>query len=136
MLQTAVADVSTPSAYAQFIVPGNEIWSPRAVFAVASRGTGGAPGRGYELDISNSVAIVTAIGAADAGTEPGTCSITWANAASNVVGLGPTGFSVASWPVQELEPGYVIGVNILNSVAADHWLSVVCWYDFIYSSAR
>lgn len=131
---TQLADVLAPTLTFRFVVPGHQRWSLRSIFAVASRAVGGTPDRAYLLTVTNGSVIVAQVGAADAGTEPGTCDVTFANTPAAAVSAGPLGVTVAPFAPPPLEPGYVIEGTILNPAAADSWVSAVAWFDFAYTA--
>lgn len=112
-------------------VPGNQLWYPRSFVAVASTTVGGSPNRAYTLGITDGSNLVAKVGAADAGTEPATVTVTWANVPSAASTSGNIGTTVAPLPALILKPGYVITGTIINSHAGDTWASALCWYDYI-----
>lgn len=113
-----------------FVVPGNEVWRLRSVRADATRFAGGAPDRAYSLTITDGTSVVLAVGAGDAGDEPGVCSITWTDADPSVTTAGADGVSVAPVAPLALTRGYVIIGTILNPAAGDTWADAVAWYDY------
>jgi hypothetical protein len=131
---TQTADIVGPQLDFQFVVPGHQRWTLRSVFAVASRAVGGVPDRAYLLTITNGGLIVAQVGAADAGTEPGACSVTFANTPAASVSAGPLGVTVAPFAPPPLDPGYVIDGKILAPAAGDTWISAVAWFDFAYTA--
>lgn len=130
MLNTDVADLAPGDQTFSFLVPGNRVWHLLSVYAVCDRAAGGAPDRAFLLTVSYQVATVAQVGAADAGGEPGQCSVTWADTASSSVGSGGVGIAVAPVPKLKLPPGYIITGSIVNPAAGDRWTSAVCWYDY------
>lgn len=113
-----------------FVVPGNEVWKLRAVRADCDRAAGGAPDRAYSLQITDGTSPVLEVGAADAGTEPGTCSVTWTDADPSSTTAGADGVSVAPIAPLVLTRGYVITVTILSPAVGDTWVDAVAWYDY------
>lgn len=129
---TAVPTTFTPTIFT-FYVPGRERWRLRAIRATVLRDVGGAPDRAYLLSVSNESSIVAQTGAADAGDEPGTTSITWCDIAPTALTAGNVGVVVAPLPTLALEGGYVLTGTILNAFGTDAWQSAVAWYDFAYT---
>lgn len=134
LLSVVRADPASLGVTFTFIVPGHQIWLPRTFTALASRAVGGIPNRAYTLTITDGTSTVAQVGAHDAGTEPGTCQVTWGNTAANAIGAGTLGVSVAPLGPFTLKPGYVIIGTIVNPAGADTWLSASCWTDFAYSA--
>lgn len=132
-LTTAIAAIVPGDPSVNFLVPGHEVWSPRSIFAIADRGAGGAPNRSYTLVVTDGTNIVAQVGADDAGAEPGTCDITFANAPAASVSAGTVGISLAPLAPFRLPAGYTLTVNINNAVAGDTWVFAACWYDFVLS---
>jgi len=118
-----------------FVVPGNQQWKLRSVLGVAEREPGGIPNRSYALTVTDGTNIVAASGAADAGTEPGSCTVTWCDSDASSVGAGSVGVSVAPLPPLILDAGYVITATITSPASGDQWVSAVAWYDFTYVSS-
>lgn len=118
----------------RFTVPGHQRWSLRSIRANANRDVGGAPNRVYVLTITDGLTIVAQVGAPDAGTEPGTCVITWANTPGAAVAVGGAGFVIAPLPPVTLNPGYEIIGAINNGALADTWDEAVAWFDFAYTT--
>jgi hypothetical protein len=133
-LQVVAAQVVGPTLGFVFVVPGHQIWRPRAFRAVAARGVGGAPARAYTLTITNGTDIVAVVGAQDAGAEPGTCSVTWAPTPAAVSASGAVGVSVAPLGLLVLPAGYVVTGAIVGAAPADSWVSAVCWVDYDYAT--
>lgn len=128
---TTVSATITPGAPTfSFLVPGDKLWSIRSIVAVASTATGGAPARGYVLTVSTSTGPVLVVGASDAGTEPATVTITWANAPGSTVTAGAIGTVVAPFASPVLRPGYTIVGTIDNPAVGDTWVSATVWYDY------
>lgn len=132
---TLAADIEQPTVLFQFVVPGDKFWKIRSVLAVCSKDVGGAPDRAYLLTVSTSTGPVLAVGAADAGNEPGTCTITWTNAPGAASSAGAAGVSVAPFNPPTLDPGYVITGSIESPAPADTWVSATVWYDFALTNA-
>lgn len=114
-----------------FVVPQGRIWSLRSVVANAVRGAGGTPGRAYTLEISDGTNIVAAFGAADAGTDPGSCEITWCQAPAGADGTGDAGIVSAPMRADRLPTGYRIVGTITGAVAGDEWANALCWVDYV-----
>lgn len=133
-LQVAVAKIVAPTLTFALVVPGDQYWVLRSVRAVATRAAGGAPNRAYTLQITNAAIVVAAIGADDAGAEPGTCGVTWANTPGGTIASGATGVSVAPLGPFALPPGYTLTGTIISPAAGDTWTSAVCWYDYAYTT--
>lgn len=114
-----------------FVVPAGEIWSLRAVNAVANRGAGGTPGRAYRLDVLNGQTVVSAFGAQDAGTDPGTCEITWCQAPAGADATGNAGIVSAPMLADRVPTGYTIVGTITGAVAGDAWDHASVWLDFV-----
>lgn len=113
-----------------FVVPAGETWTLRAVNAKATRGAGGTPGRAYRLDITDGTTVVSAFGAQDAGTDPGTCEITWCGAPAGADATGNAGIVSAPMRVDRCPTGYKIVGTITGAVAGDQWASAAVWLDF------
>lgn len=126
---------STPTAITAtvvtFVVPGHQLWVVRSIHADVHRGAGGAPNRSYLLKITDGTTTVLQVGAGDAGTEPGTCSITFADTPASSVAAGSVGTVVAPLGVLKLFPGYVVTLTILNPAGADAWLDAAVWADWV-----
>lgn len=136
MLTTLAAVIAPGATTFTFLVPGNQLWSIRSVYAVATRDAGGAPDRAYKLTVSAGATIVALTGAPDAGAEPGTCAVTWANAPGGSVDSDDLGFVLAPFNPPQLQPGYTIAGEITNAAGADEWASATCWYDFVYNTPQ
>lgn len=121
-----------PSVTFTFEVPGDQTWAPRSFRAIAQRAVGGTS-RGYLLTITDSTTTVVAIGADDAGDEPGTCDVTWCDVPAAKVHAADVGIVVAPLPRLELKPGYVVTGEIINPAAGDTWGEAIAWYDFAYT---
>lgn len=132
-LTTASAAITPGDTDATFLVPGHELWMPRSIFAIADRAAGGAPDRSYTLVISDGSNVVAQVGALDAGSEPGTCDVTFANAPAAAVNAGTVGITLAPLAPLRLPAGYTLTISITNAVAGDTWVLATCWYDFVLS---
>lgn len=130
LLQVTPLVIAAPSTLFRFTVPGHQRWTLRSVRAVCARAGGGAPGRAYTLIVTDGTNEVAVAGADDAGTDPGTCSVTWANTPAASVAAGSAGVVVAPIGALILPAGYTISGVIVGAVAGDHWTSAVAWYDF------
>lgn len=133
-LQIAQAIIAPGDQFVAFLVPGHEIWTPRTIRATADRAAGGAPNRSYMLTIGDGQSIVAQVGAADAGSEPGTCDITWANMPAASSASGSLGVTVAPLGPFRLPAGYRLIATIDSPAAGDQWIDAVCWYDYVYSA--
>lgn len=134
LLSVTPADPFLLPTVFRFTVPGHQRWALRSVRANATRDVGGAPNRVYVLTITDGLTIVAQVGAADAGTEPGSCVITWADLPAASVASGNQGVTVAPLPPVMLNPGYEIIGAINNGALADAWDEAVAWYDFAYTA--
>lgn len=132
-LDTVEVDDGIETPTWTIVVPGDRLWSIRTIFTVAARDTGGTPSRSYLLTVATSTGIVAAVAATDAGTEPGTETITFANAPSSIVAVGGDAVAVAPMVLPTLYPGYTITCDIVNAVGADRWTSARVWYDYVLS---
>lgn len=130
MLTTLAATITPGDQSFTFTVPGDKLWTVRSVIAVASRAVGGAPDRAYTLVVNTSTGPVAAVGAPDRGTEPGQCTVTWANAPASAVDAGNLGVVLAPFNPPVLYPGYTITGAIIAAAGADTWLRATVWYDF------
>lgn len=135
-LTTLAADIDTPTTGFIFTVPGDKFWKVRSIIAVASKDAGGTPDRSFLLTVATSTGPVLAVGAADVGDEPGTCTVTWTNAPGSHSAAGAAGFSLAPFNPPTLDPGYTIVGTIEDPAPADTWLSATVWYDFALTGAR
>jgi hypothetical protein len=135
-LQIAVAKLAAPVTTFTFTVPGDQQWTIRSVCAVATRAAGGIPNRAYTLVVTNGTVTVAAVGADDAGTEPGSCTVTWANTPGGTTASAATGISIAPLGPLVLPPGYKLTGTIVGAVAGDTWASAVAWYDYTYTGRR
>jgi hypothetical protein len=122
-------DVLTPFTFT-YVVPGHQNWTLRSVRAQAVRVPGGIPNRGYLLTITNGTDIVAQAGAVDAGTEPGTCDVTWCGAAGSATTLGAIGIVVAALPNLVVPAGYDITGTIVNPAVGDGWVGPTVWLDY------
>jgi len=130
LLTTLAADIGPGDQTFTFVVPGDKLWRIRSVIATCARASGGAPDRSYTLVVSTSTGPVSAVGATDAGDEPGDCTITFTNCPPSAVASGNIGVSVAPFNPPTLYPGYTIVGTIVNPAGADEWTSATVWYDF------
>lgn len=136
LLTTLAAELAPGDQTFTFVVPGDKQWKIRSVYAVAARDTGGAPDRAYTLTVATSTGIVLAVGAADAGSEPGDCTVTWTNAPGATSEAGMHGVTLAPFNPPTLQPGYTIVGTIVNPAAADEWSLATVWYDFALTTAQ
>lgn len=112
-----------------FTVPGQRTWRILSVVAVLSRAVGGLPNRAVNLTITDGTNTVMASPASDAGTEPGTLTVTWANAQPAAVSSAGTGVSLGPLPTITVWPGYILTGRVTNGAAADQWTSAAAWVD-------
>lgn len=112
-----------------FVVPGQRTWRLLSVCATLSRAVGGTPTRALTLTIVAGPSTIMASAAADAGTEPGALTVTWANGQPAAVSSGTTGVTLGPLPVVVLHPGYVITGTVVNGAAADQWTAATAWVD-------
>lgn len=110
-------------------VPAQVKWRVLSVVCVLARAVGGVPTRALRLVITDGTNTVMASPASDAGTEPGTLTVTWTNAQPNVVSSAGIGVSLGPLPVITVAPGYVFTGTITNGAVADQWTSAVVWVD-------
>lgn len=110
-------------------VPGQRTWRVLSVVAVLSRAVGGTPNRALRLTITDGTNTVMSSPALDAGTEPGTLTVTWANATPTAVASAGTGVSLGPLPTITVLPGYVFSGSVTNGAVADQWTSAVVWVD-------
>lgn len=110
-------------------VPGQRIWKVLAVVAVLSRAAGGVPTRALRLTVTDGTNTVMASPAVDAGTEPGTLTVTWTNAQPSAVSSAGTGVTLGPLPTITVYPGYVFTGTVTNGAVADQWTSAVVWVD-------
>lgn len=111
-------------------VPAQEIWRLQSVVGTLSRAVGGTPNRAVRLTITDGTSLVLASPAADAGTEPGTLTVTWANSTPTTSSSGATGTSLGPLPPLTCLPGYILTGTVLNGVAADQWTAAAVWVDY------
>ena len=116
-----------------FRVPGHQNWRLHSIRAVLSRGVGGTPNRFVQLTISDGTNTFITIPGQDAGTEPGTLTISWANTSDTTSSSGSVGVSVAPMGQLFVPAGYTITGTVINGVAADAWTQAVAWYDYTYN---
>lgn len=116
-----------------FVVPAGEIWSLRSVIANCARGAGGLPDRAYQLQITDGTNVVAAFGAADAGTEPGDCVVTWAGCPAGADASGAHGIVSAPMRADRCPTGYQIIGQITGSVVGDAWTDAAVWLDYVES---
>lgn len=133
LLSVQPAELATPTLAFTFTVPGDQTWYPRSFRANAQRASGG-PDRAYTLVITDGTNVVAAIGADDAGDEPGTCEVTWCDTPAASVHAGAVGVTVAPLPPLVLKPGYIITGTIVASAAGDTWVNAIAWFDFTYTN--
>lgn len=136
LLTTLAATLAPGDLTFVFTVPGDKRWKIRSVYAVASRDTGGAPDRAYTLEVATSTGIVIAVGATDAGAEPGDCTVTWANAPGATSEAGAHGVTLAPFNPPTLAAGYTITGTIVNPAPLDEWSLATVWYDFVNTTSR
>ena len=126
VVKAAAVAANTPFA---FTVPGQQWWQLLAVSATLSRAVGGLPTRALQLTITDGTTTIYTSPAADAGTEPGTLTVTWADASPAAVSSGGTGVTLGPLGPLRLEPGYKITGTVLNGVATDQWTRAAVWVD-------
>ena len=119
-----------------FTVPGNQQWQMRSVVAVCSRAVGGTPNRSFLLSVTDGTNTVAALPAGDAGTEPGTCTITWADMLATSQASGGTGFVAAPLRLKPLAAGYQLTGSIVSAAASDKFTSAVAWYSYLEVTGR
>ena len=68
--------------------------------------------------------------ASDAGNEPATVTVTWANSGPTAVTAGNVGVSVTTFPTLQLDPGYQLVGTIVSGHAGDRWTTAAVWADF------
>lgn len=136
LLTTALADIVTNPVSFTIKVPGDQRWTLRSVIAQAARGVGGAPNRSYSLAIVTPLGTVALIGADDAGTEPGSETVTWTQAQSNLVSAGGVAVAVAPLPPFILEPGYLLVGTIVQPAGTDQWTGALAWFTYEYTAPR
>lgn len=129
MLQTYKAAAVAANTPFTFTVPGQRIWRVLSVIATLTRAVGGTPNRALQLAISNGTVAILASPADDAGTEPGTLTVSWTNAQPNAVSSGGTGVSLGPLPVVVCQPGYVLTGTVLNAATGDQWTAAYAWVD-------
>ena len=112
-----------------FTVPGQYTWTLLAVSATLSRAVGGTPNRALQLAITDGTTTIYVSPAADAGTEPGTLTATWANATPSSIASGGTGVTLGPLGPLVLSPGYVITGTVLNGTVTDQWTRAAVWID-------
>jgi len=110
-------------------VPGQEVWTIWSVFAVCARAVGGTPNRAYQLAVTDETSNLVVSPAADVGTEPGTCSVTWTDGSPSSVASGATGISLGPLGKVVCPSGYRLIGTVLNGVAADQWTTARAWVD-------
>lgn len=128
-LAVVVGEITNAGIAFLFVVPGQFRWSVRSVYAVAATDVGGAPNRAFQLTITDGTSTVAQVGAADAGTEPATVNVTFADVPSAAVTAGAVGITQAPIPPLILNAGYRIIGAIINPAGADAWVSAVAWVD-------
>lgn len=124
----AAASVAANTPFT-FTVPGQRIWRVLSIVATLSRAVGGTPNRALQLAITNGTATLALLPADDAGTEPGTLTVTWTNGIPASVASGATGVSLGPLPDMSLPPGYKLIGTVLNGVATDQWTAATVWVD-------
>lgn len=134
LLTTTNAEINPGDQQFTLLVPGHQIWSPRSVYAVATRAVGGAPDRSYLLTITNGTNTVANVGAVDDGAEPGTCTVTWTLCPAAHVASGADGVTVAPLAPMTLPGGYVILGSIIAPAVGDEWTRALVWYDYVMST--
>lgn len=122
-------DALTPTTFT-FVVASTEIWSLRTVVARVDVVPGGSPNRAYALTITDGTNVVSAFGAPDIGDEPGTRTITWANAPGGADAVGPDGVIVAPMVAKAIPTGYAIVGTITTAAAGDTWTDALVWCDY------
>jgi hypothetical protein len=112
------------------IVPGQETWRVISIVGVCSRAAGGIPNRSFQLAVGDATRTVVVTPAADAGTEPGTCTVTWCNGNPAAVSAGATGVSLGPLPNIDIPPGYRLTGSVLSGTVTDQWTSALAWVDY------
>jgi hypothetical protein len=128
-LQTYTARPVAANVPFTFTVPGQRTWRILAVTATLSRATGGLPTRALQLAVTNGTQTILASPAADAGTEPGTLTVTWTNAQPSAISSGGTGLTLGPFPPIVVYPGYVLTGTVLNAATGDQWTAAYAWVD-------
>jgi len=123
--------ITPPVTTFTFMVPGHQRWQLRSVVATVARAAGGTPNRSYSLTVANGQTVVASAPAADTGTEPGTGTVTWADAPSNVLASGTVMSSLAPLPRLVIPAGYVVTGTIINPAGADTWASAIVWVEYV-----
>jgi hypothetical protein len=134
LLAITPALLTPPVTSFTIVVPGDQQWTLRSVYAKATRAVGGLPNRAYTLIISDGLNTVAAVGADDGGTEPGTVELTWSNMPGGISTAGAQAVSVAPLPPFILNPGYSIVGAIIGAAAGDTFTVAQCWHDYILTS--
>lgn len=111
-------------------VPAQETWLVFSVCAVVSRAVGGVPNRAYQLALSDGTTTFVTSPAADVGTEPGTCTVTWCNGQPAAVASGATGVTLGPLTPVHLNPGYKLIGTVLSGTVTDQWTSAAVWVNF------
>lgn len=125
-MRAAAVAVNTPFTVT---VPAQEQWKVLSVCAVCARAAGGVPNRSFQLALTDGTNTFVTSPAADAGTEPGTCTVTWCNGSPSSVASGATGVSLGPLTPVNIVPGYQLIGTVLASAAGDQWTSAVVWVD-------
>lgn len=128
-LQTYTAAPVAANVPFTFTVPGQRIWRILTVAATLTRAVGGTPTRALQLAITNGTTTILTSPAADAGTEPGTLTATWANAQPAAIASGATGITLGPIPTVTVYPGYILTGTVLNAAAGDQWTRALVWVD-------
>lgn len=134
-LEVVSLDIPPNTGLVTFVVPGHQVWHPRAFHAVANKALNPGQVRSYVLNITDGSNTVASVGADDAGAEPGLIEVTWAPTQAAHSASGPTGVTVAPLADLSLPAGYTIDLLMVNTVPGDGWLSAVAWVDYAYSDA-
>lgn len=129
MLTTYTAVAVAANTPFRFTVPGAKVWRILSVVGTLSRAVGGLPDRSLSLTITNGTQLILASPATDAGTEPGTLTVTWTNATPSAVSSAGTGVTLGPLPVVTCQPGYVLAGTVINGAGADQWTRAVAWVD-------
>lgn len=128
---TISADITAPTKSVTFLVPGDRTWLVRSVFALVNKANSGGAERAYTATVQTSTGVVAAVGAPDAGTEPGQCEITWADVSGSTSAVANFGVVVAPMHLPPLAPGYTITLAVIGGAAGDSFASAIVWYDYV-----
>lgn len=127
------ADVPAPGDPFVFVVPGNQRWWIRTIFAELDRASGGTGSRAPQVTVTDGTLTVIQSAFIDSAPDPGVLAVTWCHVTTFSIAEFADGTALVPFPEGELPPGYNIIGTIGNAQAGDQWLSARALIEFVDS---